>query len=54
MLRIDWLLINHLLHLVGCTFIYLHKMHGHPHIKKGNTPWHYACRHCVTSVHVEL
>jgi hypothetical protein len=24
MLRINWLLINHLLHLVGCTFIYLY------------------------------
>jgi hypothetical protein len=33
MLRIDWLLINHLLRLVGCTFIYLHKMHGHPNMK---------------------
>ena len=34
MLRYYWLIINHyLLHLVGLTFTYLSKMHGHSNIK---------------------
>jgi hypothetical protein len=34
MLRNNWLLINHyMLHIVGLTFVYLQKMHGHPNIK---------------------
>jgi len=54
MLRYYWLPINHyLLHLVGLTFTYLLKMHGHSNIKYGNQVCRAPCMYTARLTAVE-